>query len=350
MGARRATRFLVGVLAAAALGVSAIASATFPGQNGRIAFTEAGNIFTMNSDGSDVRQVTSIGPGFMVNCCEAWSPDGQQLVFPVTNPDFSNIQLWITNADGSNQRLFFDDPAYLDTLPTFSADGSHVIFSHCIPATFQCGIFTIRTDGTDLTQITGFDPDPDLSDFDAAYSPDGTNIAFTSVIRDGLLDVVYLMNADGSNIRSLTPPAFGPNKPNWSPDGTRIAFSTEFQYLINPPAPPCLPNPAIWLINVENAQTTQLTGSASYLDVGPSWSPQGDAIVFERDTPAGQTAIYVMKMNHHGAAPALIHQGSSIKRSGPASVGPASGRNRVRARLLTLIEQGGASPSWGPAN
>jgi Tol biopolymer transport system component len=341
---------LIGLLATAALGVSATASATFPGENGRIAFTEAGNIFTMNSDGSDVRQVTSIGAGFMVPCCEAWSPDGQTLVFPVTNPDFSNIQLWITNADGSNQHLFFDDPAYLDTLPNFSPDGSHVIFSHCIPATFQCGIFKIRTDGTDLTEITGFDPDPDLTDFDAAYSPDGTNIAFTSLTRDGLIDAVYLMDADGSNIRSLIPPALGANKPDWSPDGTRIAFSTEFQYLINPPAPPCLPNPAIWLINAEDRQTIQLTGSTHYLDVAPSWSPQGDAIVFERDTPSGQTAIYVMNMGKTGGAPTLIHQGSSNKRPGSAPAGPASGRNQARARRLSAIEQGGGSPRWGPAN
>jgi Tol biopolymer transport system component len=334
------------LIATAGLGVSAIASATFPGRNGRIAFAEAGNIFTMNSDGSDVRQVTSIGPGFMVPCCEAWSPDGQQLIFPVTNPDFSSIQLWITNADGSNQHIFLDDPAYLDTLPTFSPDGSHVIFSHCIPATFQCGIFRIRTDGTDLTQITGFDPDPDLTDFDPVYSPDGTNIAFTSLVRGGLIDVVYLMDADGSNIRSLTPPILGAVKPDWSPDGTRVAFSTEFQY----DAPPCLPNPSIWSINSEDGQTTQLTGSAHYLDLSPSWSPQGDAIVFERDTLDGQTSIYVMKMGQITGTPMLIHQGPSTKRSGSATAGPASGRNQVRVPRLKAIQQGGGFPRWGPAN
>jgi len=333
------------VIVVAALGVSAVASATFPGRNGRIAFTEGTDIFTMNPDGSDVRQLTTVGPDFMA-CCGGWSPDGKQYVFAVNTPDFSSIQLWITNTDGSNQHLLFDDPSYFDVLPTFAPDGGHVVFSHCIQTTFQCGVFRIRVDGTDLTQITGFGPDPDVEDLDPAYSPDGATIAFTSSARGGIYNAVYLMDADGSNIRLLTPPVLGADRPDWSPSQTEIAFVTSgFQG-----APPCVPNPAIWLIDPDDAQTAQLTGSSRYLDVAVSWSPQGDAIVFERDTPDGQTSIYVMNMGQIGGAPILIHEGSSPRRPGSAPAGPASGRNQARSHRLKAIEQGGGIPKWGTAN
>ncbi len=252
MGSKRANSILVGLVVFVGLiGASGTATATFPGRNGRISFGEAGNIFTMNPDGSDVRQITSFGPD-SVACCQAWSPDGLRLVFVVYPPDFSSVQLWITNADGTNQHLLLDDPAYFDTLPSFSPDGTHVIFSHCIPATFQCGIFRVRADGTDLTEILGFDPDADVSDFDPVYSPDGATIAFTGLTRGGLADVVYLMNPDASSIRSLTPPILGAVKPDWSPNGAEIVFSTEFQYS---DSPPCLPNPALWLIDTDDGGT-----------------------------------------------------------------------------------------------
>jgi Tol biopolymer transport system component len=347
MTSKRASSILVWLVVVAGLiGISETATATFPGRNGRIAFTEAGNIFTMNPDGSDVRQITSFGPDAAV-CCQAWSPDGLRLVFEVYPPDFSSIQLWITNADGTSQHLLLDDPAYFDTLASFSPDGAHVIFSHCIPATFQCGIFRVRADGTDLTEILGVDPDPDVSDFDPVYAPDGTTIAFTGLTRGGLADVVYLMNPDASNIRSLTPPVLGAVTPDWSPNGSKIVFSTGFQYS---DSPPCLPNPALWLVDPVDGDTTQLTGSTRHLDFHPSWSPQGDAITFERDTPTGQTSIYLMNVSEGSSAPTLIHEGFSPKRLGPPAPGPASKRNRVRWRQLRAIQDGGAFPRWGPAS
>jgi Tol biopolymer transport system component len=55
------------------------AHATFPGKNGRIAFVQGPDIYTMNQDGSNVRQLTALtdGGAFWVN----WSPDGKQIVF-----------------------------------------------------------------------------------------------------------------------------------------------------------------------------------------------------------------------------------------------------------------------------
>src|SRR5215831_11352180 len=125
------------------------ASATFPGKNGRIAFVQGPDIFLMNPDGSDVRQLTSFtdeNGAFW----ESWSPDGRQLVFSrFPAPDFFG-QLWLMNADGSNQHLLLNDPGFDDEAASFSPDGSHVIFSRCAPldGEFPCAIYRVGVDGS----------------------------------------------------------------------------------------------------------------------------------------------------------------------------------------------------------
>src|SRR5258708_37812711 len=101
-------KLVVSVLALGGLIVTlaAPAAATFPGKNGRIAFIQGPDVYTMNPDGSDVKQLTNLGPDNGV-AWESWSPDGKQIVLnEYRSPDFLG-QLWLTNADGSNQRLLF---------------------------------------------------------------------------------------------------------------------------------------------------------------------------------------------------------------------------------------------------
>jgi Tol biopolymer transport system component len=117
------------------------------------------------------------------------------------------------------------------------------------------------------------------SDFDATWSPDGTQIAFRSQ-RDGN-DEIYVMNADGTCQRDLTNDSVGDWSPAWSPDGKRIAFARFFddnQFT------------DLAVINVDGSGLQRLTtGSGEY----PSWSPDGTRIAFAtaRD---GNYEIYVM--------------------------------------------------------
>src|SRR5437667_12516153 len=81
-------------------------------------------------------------------------------------------------------------------------------------------IFSIEPNGTNRVQLTS---DP-AADFDPAFSPDGSKIAFVSK-RDGNYEI-YVMEADGTNPRRLTnDPGFDTN-PAWSPDGSQIAFNS----------------------------------------------------------------------------------------------------------------------------
>ena len=61
----------------------------------------------------------------------------------------------------------------------------------------------MRLDGTGLTAITPLQQA--AGDFGPVYSPDGSEIAFESYDREGILGAVYVMNADGSDIRRITP-------------------------------------------------------------------------------------------------------------------------------------------------
>jgi TolB protein len=329
--------------------------ATFPGKNGRIAFIKAvdsinnpvvGDIYTVKPDGSDLKQVTSFGSNVIGAGWVAWSPDGGQLVFQLFNVNTFQGQLWLMNADGSNQHLLLNDPHFADASPSFSPDGSQTVFARCGS---NCAIFRVQADGSGLTAITHFSANPDVFDFSPAYSPDGKTIAFTSGFREGVIRAIYLVDADGANIRRLTPPGLEAWGPDWSPDGGKIVFSTHSESASFGGL-----DEEIWVINANGSKPTRLTNNNQHFkgyftgphDLLPSWSPQGDAIVFERDAPDySSSALYVMNPDGSGAKPIVEGlPGRSVKRSLTTRPG-----KRTAKDLKTLLEAEGITPRWGSA-
>ena len=123
------------------------ANATFPGTNGRIAFVQFPDIFTMNPDGSDVRQLTNLGPDRFA-FWEAWSPDGKQIVFNESSSADFRYELWLMNADGSNQHVLLAESDFHNEGPSFTPDGSAVIFTRCrldVPET--CALYQMDVTG-----------------------------------------------------------------------------------------------------------------------------------------------------------------------------------------------------------
>jgi Tol biopolymer transport system component len=260
------------------------------------------------------------------------------------------------NADGSNQHLLLNDPSYSAVAPSFSPYGSQIAFYRCTspPVFFQCAIYRIQADGSGLTSITPINSNRDIIDADPGYSPDGSTIAIESYFRDGLLEAIYLMNPDGSNIHSITPPRLGAQEANWSPDGKNIVFTS------NDPA--CgfgscfVLSSEIWLIRADGGGTTRLTFNNDHWhglntvphDFAPSWSPQGDAIVFERDAPDfSSSAIYVM--NRDGSNQKIILQVSTNRAVNLPLRNRVAGARLATPAMLKLIEQGGTFPRWGAA-
>jgi TolB protein len=255
---------------------AAPAQAAFPGSDGRIAFDSdrSGgdhNIFTMNPDGSDVRQLTFYTPESGAALRQSSSADGTRLVYE--HRDSADREIYVINADGSNNHLLFADPDYRDFDPSFSPDGRTVIFSRCRADFEACAIYSVKSDGKGLTAITHLDVRNNVFDQQPKFSPDGRTIAFDSANRGGVQSAIYLMSAHGTGVRRVTPTALEAFDPDWSPDGRWLAFDTNC----------CVPvSPAIWKIHPDGSGLVQLTDQGDSLDFTPRFSPQGDRIVFER--------------------------------------------------------------------
>ena len=264
------------------------ASATFPGKNGRIAFLISPDIYSMNSDGSGVRQLTAMGPDrFAFN--ESWSHDGKQLVFNEYGaPEFRG-QLWLMNADGSNQRVLLAENDFDSWTPSFSPDGRWVVFTRCrTDFTEACSVYRIAVEGGSLTALTELEVG--IQDFYPAYAPDGQSLAFKGSGRGGIVQAIYRLIPSKQAIIRLTIPSLDAGAPDWSPDGSTIAFSTYFEHTPQ--------TQDIAIVSAEGGEHRLLTHNghdyfADPHDFLPSWSPQGDAIVLSATRPISLVPRYL---------------------------------------------------------
>jgi TolB protein len=260
------------------------ATRLFAQKTSRIAFIKERDVYVMDADGDNVRQLTSFGSDKSATQ-PAWSPDDEEIVFTVTSGD-SAAQLWVMNSDGTHQRVLVSDRFFSNAAASFSPDGQTIVFARCLPqesAVPECAIYRVQTDGSRLSDVTEYQSA--VRDFSPVYSPDGKTLAFESYNRQGVAGAIYLMGADGSNVRRLTPSDLGAHTPSWSPDGSKIAFSSN-----------CCSgkNSDIWTIGSDGLGLTRVTAGCGrncnpwdYLNSFPSWSPDGRSIAFAQamDTP-----------------------------------------------------------------
>jgi Tol biopolymer transport system component len=213
-------------------------------------------LYTMNLDGTAQTRLSSNPDDYQFQA--VYSPDGSQIAYIAK--DEIGFNIYVMNADGSNPVQLTAGEEYSE--PTFSPDGSQLAVTNNVDGNFD--IYIINLDGTGeirLTEGAGWDYTPD-------WSPDGSQIMFTSEHSDGNLDI-YVMNADGSNVVRLTTEVAFDGVASWSPDGSQIAFQSDRAE----------GNTDIYVANADGSNVTRVTTDEEY-DSNPAWSPDGSQIIF----------------------------------------------------------------------
>jgi len=267
---RSRTIVLTGLLVST-LAVAAPARATFPGANGRFAFSRSGAIFTVEPDGSNLTRLTRRDSNFNPE----WSPNGRRIGFVHCSATACEIR--VMRADGSDVVTVSGPSRGVPQPPAWSPNGRWVAFADdAFDADPRVGaIFVARANGSDLRRLTGYRS----LNTHPAWAPDSTKLAFTSD-RDGDGEI-FVIELDGSGTTKLTDDSSLDHTPDWSPDGSTIAFTST----LDSPGP----GDAGSTIDVVQADGTGLISltDGSRFDSIPSWSPDGSRILFRGDDQQG---------------------------------------------------------------
>ncbi len=169
------------------------------------------NFYILDLRTDTINQVTE-SYGILPYGVPLWSPDARHIVIHFWQPIVGQQMVIYHRDTGLLEE--FDGIIETGSDLAWSHDGSRIAFRYNENRNNEVFVLDILTgESTNLTQNVA-------SDFEPVWSPDSSQIAFTST-RTGRGEI-HLMNADGSNVRQLT--TGGGWHPVWSPAGTYIAF------------------------------------------------------------------------------------------------------------------------------
>lgn len=245
----------------------------------------AKEIATMNWDGSEFEQVTTHKS---VSISPAWSPDGKKLAYSsftkfVGKPG-TRAALYILDLK-TNKRVLTSYRPGMNSGAVFAKDGQHVYLSMTM-GSGSADIYKIDLQGEIVSRLTkgpagAINVEPSLS-------PDGNKIVFSS--ERGGRPMLYVMNADGGDVKRVTFKGKFNSSPSWSPDGNKIAFAAMDEG-----------NFDIFIMDVDGSNLKRITsakkanGKAANNE-DPSFSADGRYLVYTSDR-TGKNQIYISSLD-----------------------------------------------------
>lgn len=231
------------------------------------------HIYVMNADGGSLAQITN-SPAEDTE--PVWAPDGKRVAFASLRD--GNKEIYVMNADGSSARRLTDHPG-VDSSPRWSVDGRILFTSN---RGGQADIYVMDDAGRNVARLTT------IGATQAAWAPDGRKVVFvsrsTEIIGGAYWLQVYVIDADGSNLKMITRSPNSTFAPKWSADGASITFVIEYHGL----------RANIFEISAEGGNLKRLTAGPKF-DGRPAYSPDGTKLAFESNRN-GNYEIYVMSL------------------------------------------------------
>jgi WD40 repeat protein len=284
----------------AAFGASvAPAEGAFPGASGKLAFSsdrDGGyDIYVADPDGTGVTRITRAHDDFD----PAWSPDGLRLATACED----QFLICVMNPDGSGSYDIAENGEGEVPEPSWSPDGTEVAYGMLLaylrpycPDPSEPDFCFPQSDLAAVDSAPGFDQyrslttTDDADEYDPAWSPDGTKIAFVwACVRAFACDAeggISTIAPDGTGLTYL---GLRGSHPDWSPDGTKLAYSKRFAGV----------GEEIMVANSNGTGETRLTNDTAD-DKEPVWSPDGNRIAFQSKRDGPDFEIHVMNADGTG--------------------------------------------------
>jgi TolB protein len=244
-------------------------------------------IYLINADGNGKVKVTvGGGGGYEPN----WSPDGKKIIFQQNGlkiVDLDSRETVRLPLKGQSDSLLNE---YL-VKPSWSPDGRWISFLN--ENGTEGDIYLVRPDGSGLKRLTTSN---DITrDGNLVWSPDGKQLAFSARSKGNVeifvLDVQVAMEGGIASRQLTDSQSFSRNLvTSWSPDGSRIAFSSDRDA-----------NTEIYMMNTDGTDVVRLTDDPAS-DMEPAWSPDGKLITFTSNRD-GDREIYILEVEAAAANP-----------------------------------------------